>query len=45
MQGASSLEKALMLGKIGSKRRRERQRIRLFESITNLMVMNLSNLQ
>ena len=45
MQRANSLEKTLMLGKIGGKRRRERQRIRLFDSITNLMDMNLSKLQ
>ena len=34
-----------MLGKIESKRRRGRQRIRLLDGIINLMVMNLSKLQ
>jgi len=42
---ADSLEKTLMLGKIESKRRRGRQRIRLLDGIINLMVMNLSKLQ
>ena len=41
MQRDDSFEKTLMLGKIGGKRRRERQRIRLFDSITNLMDMSL----
>ena len=37
-----SLEKKLMLGKIEDKRRRGRQRMRWWDSITNLMDMNLS---
>ena len=38
----SSLEKTLMLGKIEGKRRRERQRMRCLDSITNSVDMNLS---
>ena len=45
MQRATSLEKTLMLGKIESKIRRGQQRMRWFDSITNSMNMNLSNLQ
>ena len=41
-QGAHSLEKALMLGKIGGRRRRGQQRMRWLDSITNSMDMNLS---
>ena len=37
MQRAYSLEKTLMLGKIESKRRRGRQRMRYLASITNSM--------
>ena len=40
-----SLEKTLILGKIESKRRRGRQRMRWLDSITNSMAMNLSKLQ
>ena len=43
-QRANSLEKTLMLRKPESKRRREQQRIRWFESITNSVDMNLSKL-
>ena len=45
MQRANSLEKTLMLRKIEGKRRRGRQRMRWFDSIINLMDMNLSKLQ
>ena len=40
-----SLEKTLMLGGIGSRRRRGQQRIRWLDVITNLMDMSLSKLQ
>ena len=45
MQRTDSLEKSLMLGKIDSRRRRGRQRIRWLESITNSTDMSLSKLQ
>ena len=45
MQTANSLEKTLMLGKIEDKRRRGQQKTRWLDSITDSMVMNLSNLQ
>ena len=41
----NSLEKTLMLGKIESRRRRGRQRIRWLEGITDSMDMSLSHLQ
>ena len=41
MQRAISLEKTLMLGKIAGKRRRERQRMRRLDSITDSTDMNL----
>ena len=44
MQRADSLEKTLRLGKIDSKRRRRRQRMRELHGITNSMDMNLSKL-
>ena len=44
MQRVDSLEKTLMLGGIGGKRRREQQRMRRLDGITNLMDMNLSKL-
>ena len=44
MQGANSLEKTLMLGKIDGKRRRGRQRIRWSDRITDSMNMNLNKL-
>ena len=39
------MEKTLMLGKIEGKRRREWQRIRQLDGITNSMDMNLHKLQ
>ena len=45
MQGANSLEKALMLGKIEGRRRRGQQRTRWLHGITDSMDMSLSKLQ
>ena len=45
MQRANSLEKTPMLGKIEDRRRRERQRMRWWDGITNSMVMSMSKLQ
>ena len=45
MQRTDSLEKALMLGKIEGRRRREWQRMRCLDGITNSMDMSMSRLQ
>ena len=45
MQRDDSLEKTLMLGGIGGRRRRGRQRMRWLDGITDLMYMSLSELQ
>ena len=42
---ADSLEKTLMLGGIGGRRRRGRQRMRLLDGITDSMDVNLSELR
>ena len=44
MQRVGSLEKTLMLGGIGGKRRRGRQRMRWLDGITDLMEVSLSEL-
>ena len=45
IQRVDSLEKTLVLGKIEGKRRRERQRMRWLDSITDSMDMNVSKVQ
>ena len=42
MQRADSLERTLMLGGIGGRRRREQQRMRWLDGITDLMDVSLS---
>ena len=44
MQRADSFEKTLMLGKVESRRRRGRQRMRRLDGITDSMDMNLGGL-
>ena len=45
MQRVDSLEKTLMLGKIGGRRRRGRQRMRWLDGITDSMGMSFSELR
>ena len=44
MRRVDSMEKTLMLGRIGGRRRRGQQRMRWLDGITDLMDVNLSEL-
>ena len=44
MQSVDSLEKTLMLGEIGGRRRRKQKRMRWLDGIINLMDMGLGGL-
>ena len=45
MRRVDSMEKILMLGGIGGRRRRRRQRMRWLDGITNLMHMSVGELR
>ena len=45
MRRADSLKKTLMLGRIGGRRRRGRQRMKWLDGISDLMDMSLSELR